>query len=66
LRWLKPVPAGSVEVKAGSETRTLDVPVATARVVANQLSLPSGDFDFSATHHSAAGQKSAYHATLTR
>ena len=66
LRWLKPVSAGSVEVMVGSATHTVDVPAATDRIVVNQLSLPSGDFDFSATHHSSVAREGAYHATLTR
>ena len=66
LRWLKPVPAGSIDVTAGSTTRTIEVPVATDRVVVDQLSLPSGDFTLSATHHSSTGNRSAYHVTLTR
>ena len=46
--------------------RTVEVPAATDRIVVEQLSLPSGDFDFSATHHSPAAREGAYHATLSR
>jgi arylsulfatase/arylsulfatase A len=66
LRWLKPVPAGSVAVTVGSTTRLVEVPTPTDRVSVDQLSLPSGDFDFSATHRSSTEREGVYHATLTR
>ena len=66
LRWLKPVPAGSIQIKSGSAVRTVDVPVATDRILLDQLSLPAGDFDFSVTHHSPGTSEGAYHATLAR
>jgi len=66
LRWLKPIAPGTLELTAGSVTRTVEVGAATDRVLIDHFTLPAGDVDFSVVLRHGATHEGAYHVALTR
>lgn len=66
LRWPQPVAPGMIEIKVGSEKRTVRIDQATDRVRVEDLRIPKGDLDFSAMVRRERSLDGAYHATLTR
>ena len=66
LRWPKPIEPGTIELRAGGVTRSVEIPVATDRVACGELTLPPGPLEFSATHLHGGTRDGAYHVVLVR